>query len=138
MQKDDHTPADFLLIAEDVYLSLKEGGKAVATTPHEAAWERLAISLCFFAAFNAALNELKKDEGFVMEYHELIKHGNKNIFRFVIDKALQKFKLDDLLELYELWLNAFFRLPPDYNVDLKDVEKAVKIAGNCLRAMQFI
>jgi len=138
MQIDDHTPADFLLIAEDIYLSLKEGGKAVATTPHEAAWQRLAISLCFFSVFNATLLQLRKDADFVKEYQEVIKRGNINIFRFVIEKALEKFKLDELLELYELWLKAFFRLPPEYNVELKDVERAVKIAGNCLRTLQLI
>ena len=99
MQTDDHVPSDFLVIAEDIYLSLKEGGKAVATTPHEAAWQRLAISLCFYSVFNAVLIELKKDESFKKDYQELIKQGDRNIFRFVVESALKKLKLDDMVKL---------------------------------------
>jgi hypothetical protein len=135
---DDHKPSDFLLIAEDIYLSLKEGGKAVATTPHEAAWLRLAISLSFFSVFNAMLNVLKNYEDFNKEYQEKLEKNEINLFRFVIEKALEKFKLDEIITLYELWIKAFFILPPNYEVNFDDVEKAVKIAGNALRVLGLI
>lgn len=133
---DDYRPSDLLLIAEDVYLSLKEGGKAVATTPHESAWIRLAIAQCFIAAFHACLSRLLELEDFSKEYEEYLKNGKGNVFRFVIEKALSYFKVDDLILLYQLWVKSMFNLPPDYEATLEDLEKAVKMSSNILKELK--
>ncbi len=131
-----YQPSDLLLIAEDIYLAFKEGGKAVATTPHESAWKRLAVSLCFVSAFHESLRKLRTVENFEKEYEEVLAKGSLNIFKFVIDKALEKFKLDELVELYELWLRSFFIL--DEEIALEDLERAVKLASNLLRTLSSI
>ncbi len=133
---DTYNPSDFLLIAEDIYMAFKEGGKAVATTPHESAWKRLALSLCFVSAFHESLRKLRTLEGFEKEYEEALERGSLNIFKFVIDKALEKFKLDELIELYELWIRSFFIL--DAEISLEELEKAVKLTSNLLRNLSSI
>lgn len=130
---ESYNPSDLLLIAEDIYLAFKEGGKAVATTPHESAWKRLAVSLCFFSAFHASLRKLLSNEDFSREYQEKLSKG-LNVFKFVIEESLDKYKLDELVDLYELWIKAFFDL--NYEVSLEEMEKAIKITSNVLRLLK--
>jgi hypothetical protein len=133
MNIDDTNPSDFILIAEDIYLGFKEGGKAVATTPHESAWMRLGIIVCYMGIFQKLMRKLLEDEKINQEYKKLLDQRDINeIHSFFVQKSLEKFKYDELLELYDLKIKAEFKFPPEYNVTLEDLNKAIKIAANIL------
>lgn len=133
MSVDDTNPSDFVLIAEDIYIGFKEGGKAVATTPHESAWMRLGIIVCYLGVFQLLMKKLLQDEKIKKEYEELvIKEKISDINKFFIENCLKKFKYDEILELYELRIKAEYKFPPEYNVTLEDLNKAIQIASNLL------
>jgi len=133
MRADDTNPSDFILIAEDIYIGFKEGGKAVATTPHESAWMRLGIIVCYSGVFQLLMKKLLQDENLKKEYDELLSKGQVfEINKFFITNCLKKFKYDEILDLYELGIKAEYKFPPEYNVTLEDLNKAIKIATNLI------
>jgi|ECHnycMinimDraft_1075156.scaffolds.fasta_scaffold00751_5 hypothetical protein len=133
MRADDTNPSDFILIAEDIYIGFKEGGKAVATTPHESAWMRLGIIVCYLGVFQLLMKKLLQDENLKKEYDELLSKGQVfEINKFFITNCLKKFKYDEILDLYELRIKAEYKFPPEYNVTLEDLNKAIKIATNLI------
>ncbi|MFP3191116.1 MAG: hypothetical protein RXR31_07290 [Thermoproteota archaeon] len=133
MRADDTNPSDFILIAEDIYIGFKEGGKAIATTPHESAWMRLGIIVCYLGVFQLLMKKLLQDENLKKEYDELLSKGQVfEINKFFITNCLKKFKYDEILDLYELRIKAEYKFPPEYNVTLEDLNKAIKIATNLI------
>jgi len=130
---DDYNPYDSLLIAQNIYLAFDEGGKAVATTPNESAWLRFSIICAFLSAFHKVYEILKNDE----EFQRKAKNS-ENLYKLVIQEALERFKFDELVELYELRIKAEFVLPPEYNVSLKDVKRAIELANNIITSIEKI
>jgi hypothetical protein len=129
---EEYSPSDYLLAAENVYLAFVEGGKAVSLTPNENAWLRLAIIACYNAAFHSIYLNLLKDPIINEEINNLIKEQKINLHRYIIEKSIEKFGLDEILELYELKIKAEFFLPHEYNISIKDLERAIKIASNII------
>jgi hypothetical protein len=129
---EEYSPNDFLLAAENIYIAFIEGGKAVSLTPNENAWLRLAVIACYNAAFHSVYFNLLKDSEINKEINFLIKKGKANLHRYIIEKAVEKFGLDEILELYELTIKAQFLLSPANNITIKDLERAIKIASNII------